>query len=106
MIKFACFECRKVFLKPEGPMKRDPKTQDLSWTPPLYSCPECGESIHFAGQAFRAPRRHAIDQWKKAELLILNGFLFHSHVGPYPKTLSAARQFVKGPRKEKKGWPW
>jgi len=84
-------------------MKGNALTSDLSWTQPVYLCPECGETLHFTGQAFRAPRRHAINQWKKAELLILNGFLFHSHVGPYPKTLSAARQFVKGPQNRKEG---
>src|ERR1700751_2304048 len=94
-MKFACFQCHKVFNKPIGPLQKDIVAGDASWTPPSYRCSECGEPLHFTGETFRPPRRQSIDQWLKAELLIRNGFLFHKNAGPYPETLSEARDFVK-----------
>lgn len=94
-MKFACFDCRKIFNKLEGKVQVDAATNQLSWTPPVYRCDECGARLHFTGAEFRPPRRQAVDQWQKAELLIRNGFLFHKDVGPYPETLSEARKFVK-----------
>ncbi len=73
----------------------DPTSKELSWTPPIYHCSECGAPLYITGDTFRPPSRRAIDQWSKAELLIRRGFLFHKHVGPYPKTLSEAREFVR-----------
>lgn len=94
-MKFACFDCRKIFNKPEGKVQVDAAINQLSWTPPVYRCDERGARLHFTGAEFRPPRRQAVDQWQKAELLIRNGFLFHKDVGPYPETLSEARKFVK-----------
>ena len=93
-MKFACFHCRKVFNKPEGDLSPDVLSRRVAWTPPEYECDECGEQLHFTGAEFRPPSRRSLDQWRKAELLIRSGFLFHKDVGPYPETLSEARAFV------------
>ena len=100
-MKFACFHCCKLFNKPTGEIDPDVLSGRVSWRPPHYECAECGAQLHYTGAEFRPPSRRAIDQWRKAELLIRSGFLFHKDVGPYPKTLSEARAFVaqhKSPR--------
>lgn len=94
-MKFACFNCRKVFNKPIGKIEADVLAGRRSWTPPDYDCAECGTRLLFTGAEFRPPSREARDQWTKAELLIRSGFLFHKDAGPYPGTLSEARVFIK-----------
>src|ERR1051325_2449301 len=94
-MKFACFQCRKVFNRPQGKVTVDTVSKEASLTPPSYRCSECGSSLHITGSEFRPPSRQSLDQWRKAELLIRGGFLFHKHAGPYPKTLSEARLFVR-----------
>ena len=94
-MKFACFQCRKVFNRPQGKVKVDAASKEVSWTPPSYRCSECGSLLHITGSEFRPPSRQLLDQWSKAELLIRRGFLFHKDAGPYPKTLSEARVFVR-----------
>jgi hypothetical protein len=100
-MKFACFHCRKVFNKPMGQISPEVMSRRVAWTPPCYQCDECGEQLHFTGAEFRPPSRQALDQWRKAELLIRSGFLFLKDVGPYPKTLSEARKFVKHQKRSK-----
>ena len=94
-MKFACFQCRKVFNRPQGKVMLDATSKELSWTPPSYRCSECGSPLHMTGSEFRQPSRQSLDQWSKAELLIRRGFLFHKGGGPYPKTLSEARTFIR-----------
>jgi len=69
----------------------------------VCTCAKCGEELHPVGTAFRAPRRENADQWRKVEFLIRNGFHFQRGEGAYPKTLRAARRFVKDERLDIRG---
>lgn len=84
-----------------GKLEPDVLARRSAWTPPSYQCSECGARLHFTGAEFRPPSRRALDQWRNAELLIRSGFVFHKDVGPYPKTLSATREFVKHHKRPK-----
>ena len=100
-MKFACFSCRKVFNKLTGKIEADVVSRHSEWTPPFYQCSECGSQLYFTGEEFRPPTRQALDQWRKAELLIRNGLLFHKDIGPYPKTLSEARKLINNRKRFK-----
>lgn len=85
-----CFECRKVFRKPESEN--------------LWKCPNCAEEMAALNRKFSAPKSTDIKQWKKVKFLVEHGFLFHSiykmkekgvyYKVRYPKTLKEAEQFV------------
>jgi DNA-directed RNA polymerase subunit RPC12/RpoP len=48
--KWVCFDCRKVF------------AQDFERDKPV-TCPDCGQSMTYAGVHFAAPRRNQVKQW-------------------------------------------
>lgn len=112
-IQYACFECRRSFKRPwtPGEQARSAQlSQPLSGRkpakrlpPPAYCCPGCGGGLTFMGRAFRAPRREDLDQWRKVELLVRNGFTFYSSAGRFPETLSEAKRFVRQERKRSLG---
>ena len=87
----ACFECRKVFRKPES---------EASWT-----CPNCANLMVALNRKFSAPKSTDIKQWGKVRFLVEHGFLFHSiyemkekgtyYKVNYPKTLKEAEKFVE-----------
>ncbi len=106
MLRYVCFKCRKGYKKLERrKAQTEPLTPQQPWTPPHFTCPNCGHDLTLAGvdQSFRTPPRSNFDQWRKVELLVRNGFIFSKHSLPYPEkppvTLGEARKFVKGLRK-------
>ncbi len=46
------------------------------------------------GRAFKAPKKTNVKQWRKVELLVRNGLLFHPNYGGRPKTLREAHALV------------
>ncbi len=53
--------------------------------------------MQYMGRSFKAPRRAAVRQWRKVELLIQQGYRFESlGTDPLPGTLRKARDFVRG----------
>src|SRR5262245_1646701 len=85
-VQFACFQCRKIF-KRKVSFKRGETEGKI--------CSQCREPIWFTGTAFKAPRQEEVKQWRKAELLIKNGVLFHSNCGYRPKVLREVAPFLK-----------
>ena len=89
---WACFNCRKAF------------KAWSAWTMPAITehskvvrvCPECAGPLYDLGQDFKPPRKLAVSQWKKIELLFDDGVTFHScgctGPGPRPKTYSEAKR--------------
>lgn len=64
------------------------------------NCPYCGGALRWMGRAFAAPKKSAVDQWKKLEALWIEGFRFHLHRGfpeaePLPAKLSDVADFVR-----------
>lgn len=67
------------------------KNHHVCWTCRLsfkgsYKCPECSSQLTEVGSAFRAPKRHKIDQWNKVKYLYDNGIRFakdrNTQLGP------------------------
>jgi hypothetical protein len=86
-LKWACFHCRKVFKKPGVT------------TLEAYVCPDCKQPMTMTGTAFRAPKMGDLEQWKKAEELIKNGFFFYPTSGHKPKRLADLPEFLASKRK-------
>jgi hypothetical protein len=82
-MKWACFHCRKAFKKP-------PAVSDLE----VYLCPDCKEAMSMMGKAFRPPKKENLEGWKKAEVLVKHGFLFHKNGGARPKRLKDVPEFL------------
>ena len=103
-MQFACFDCRKVYKR----------TIDFDGYEEVQICPQCAEEMFLMGRAFRAPKQNNIKQWKKAELLIKNGFVFSNNALCYYKprlvlnSLKDAENYTEGrkikliPKKRKK----
>jgi hypothetical protein len=81
-LKWACFRCRKVFKKPGVT------------TLEAYVCPDCKQPMTMTGTAFRAPKMDDLEQWKKAEELVKNGFFFYPNAGARPKRLADLPEFL------------
>jgi hypothetical protein len=91
LYQYACFSCRKVFKQ--------------SWSNDQVGanvCPECAKPMSYMGTAFRAPKQENVDQWKKAELLIMAGFHFTKDGGPKPRTLKDVPAFLEAHRLAKR----
>jgi hypothetical protein len=84
--KWACFHCRKSFKKP------------YSSTLDFYVCPDCKQPMTMMGTAFRAPKIGDLEQWKKAEELVKNGFFFYPNAGARPKRLADLPKFLASKR--------
>ena len=92
LIAYACVECRRSFKRPLGGPGEFERT-----------CPHCRATAVAVGRHFKPPRRTSVKQWEKVRFLIEKGFPFHrvyeSKRGgaavPYPRTLEAARDFVR-----------
>jgi DNA-directed RNA polymerase subunit RPC12/RpoP len=82
-MKWACFDCRKTFKMPQS-------MPDLD----LYVCPDCKQPMSMMGKAFRPPKKENLEQWKKAEILVKNGFLFYKNAGARPKRLKDLPEFL------------
>jgi hypothetical protein len=85
--KWACFHCRKSFKKP------------YFTTLEFYVCPDCQQPMTMMGTAFRAPKIDDLEQWKKAEELLKNGFSFYPNAGARPKRLADLPEFLASKRK-------
>lgn len=65
-------------------------------------CPECGQTTICAGPAFKAPRRHNRQQWRKVDLLLSAGIRFFYHERRPPlTTLRIARNYATQYRRAK-----
>jgi hypothetical protein len=84
LFPFACFACRVAFKRP---LPTDESRR--------RKCPQCGGSAVLLSRKFKAPPKGNIAQWEKVRFLVEHGFLFQSVGAPYPRTLRAAREFVK-----------
>ena len=80
-MQFACFNCRKSF-------KQHMWLSQFGKHKPR--CPQCRAHMWAMGRAFKAPRTSNVKQWRKVELLIRNGLLFHPNYGRAPMTLREA----------------
>jgi hypothetical protein len=67
--RYACFNCRKVFKFPSDFRYH---LQDN-----LRKCLECGNGLYAMGLFFRVPPKADKKQWKKVEILALNGYRYH-----------------------------
>lgn len=85
--KYVCFKCRICFHRP--------------FTSGAHQCGTCKGPTTYAGNAFRAPKKNNIREWKKLEILIRGGWTFNRHgSGVVPKTPNDARKSVRyNPRK-------
>jgi ssDNA-binding Zn-finger/Zn-ribbon topoisomerase 1 len=85
LVAHACFECRKSWKLAEEN---------------TAICPDCGNSVHWMGRAFKAPKKSDIEQWKKVEALWRAGFRFLPNTGwrqvePYPDRFRDVEKFVQ-----------
>lgn len=97
--KVVCIDCRKSFSQGTDFKSRR-----------KINCLDCGEQMIFLPHRFRPPKKTNTQEWKTVAFLIKNGFLYQ-HIYkvveainnniiikknrvPYPKTLSAAKEFV------------
>ena len=55
------------------------------------------------GTAFRAPKIDDLEQWKKAEMLVKNGFLFERGYGRRPRRLVEVPNFIASLTKKSVG---
>ena len=85
---YVCLACRHTFRRSGGPLVEK-------------VCPNCRGKAIGLSRKFRAPARADAEQWAKVEILIQHGFRFfpvydeRGQPTPYPKTLRAAREFVR-----------
>lgn len=68
---WACLPCRFTAKHPGG------------WPHPVPAgegprCPHCGEAMIDMGKDFQPPRKGEEKQWRKVELLVAQGYRFHS----------------------------
>jgi hypothetical protein len=71
-VHFACFSCQKAF-KQQGSSNWDSNVPQRP-----FPCPDCKQPMVRLGRYFKAPRRNAIRQWLKIELLYKFGERFES----------------------------
>ena len=64
-----CFDCRKVFKKPDLPYIDELKVKDRKY----YKCPECGNVMQYMGIHFRAPAKDNIKEWDRIYMCIVRG---------------------------------
>jgi len=114
-MQFACFECRKSFKQPLSyhenyaairlsAQKSGKKPQvKVRARSPVHVCPQCGSALFAMGRAFRAPATNNLEQWRKAELLVRQGYMFWPNYRVFPKTLSEAKKFIDTSRRKSKG---
>lgn len=78
--KYVCFKCRICFHRP--------------FNAGVRQCGTCKAPTHYAGNAFRAPRKHNKKQWALLEVLIKDGVRFNHYGGNgvLPTTASEARK--------------
>jgi hypothetical protein len=85
-LKWACFQCSKVFKKPAVS------------TLEAFVCPDCKQPMTMMRTAFRAPKMDDPEQWEKAEKLVKNGFFFYPNAGARPKRLADLPEFLASKR--------
>ncbi len=78
---YACFKCRKSF-------KRASRVEAV------LPCPHCGGPSIGLTRKFKPPRKADVQQWRKVEALVRQGFLFWSLGEPYPETLAEVEAFA------------
>lgn len=84
LVAHACFSCRVSFKKAPSQTKK--------------LCPKCRKPLSVMGRSFKAPRKHATDQWKKVERLWYAGFRFPTNTGNaagYPERLTDVDDFIR-----------
>lgn len=88
--KNVCLDCRKAFNQGTDYNNIRPTT-----------CPECGKLMIQVNQKFRPPKKDDLKNWKIVDLLIRNGFTYHTLYGEnyqqiheYPKSYKEAEDFV------------
>lgn len=100
---YACFSCRKSFKQ----AARSRLQLAADEPAPAIKCPQCAEPMAGMGLDFKAPKKGAIDQWKKVELLFQNGFTFYSCgcCGPgfRPAELAEVQAFIEENRPKSEG---
>lgn len=81
----ACFDCHKSWKLPDDASGK---------------CPECGETLHSMGRAFKVPKKSDSEQWAKVRALWFAGFRFLNHTRrqeaePFPERLREVDDFVR-----------
>ena len=61
LVQNVCFECRKVFKKPEVPYYYEAPIEKQRF----YDCPDCGKKMQYMGDKFRAPAKKDIKEWER-----------------------------------------
>ena len=100
LVAHACFSCRVSF-----------KRSSLDADPAI--CPSCANPLAKMGRSFKAPRKSAIKQWKKVQLLWEAGYRFPTNssapAAEYPKRLADVETFIranpKHPCRLREFWP-
>ena len=100
--KWACFRCRKCF-KQKNALELLHLKCSAQNEKRVVLCPQCRTSMTNMGWDFHVPKQNNREQWKKAELLVQNGFRFHSrccgqsHRGPgfRPRRLRDVKPFLE-----------
>ena len=60
LIQNVCFECRKVFKKPEVPYYFEVKLNERKF----YTCPDCGKEMQYMDKNFKAPPKKDTKKWE------------------------------------------
>ncbi|MEG3182045.1 hypothetical protein [Sphingomonas sp. LT1P40] len=81
----ACFDCQKSWKLPDEAIGK---------------CPECGDTLHSMGRAFKVPKRSDNEQWAKVRALWFAGFRFVNHTRwqeaePFPERLREVDEFIR-----------
>ena len=95
--RYACFICCKAFKRrAEHDLPR--RMQSPGGQPKQVRCPNCRALMHDMGKDFKAPPKENSKQWKKVELLFLNGVTFHDcgcgGPGPMPVNIKEVEAFL------------
>lgn len=90
-MRYACFDCRKSFA-----IKNHTRAETIV-------CPQCGKPMSNMGVNFKAPRQSDKKQWRKVEILRLNGFRFSGYgEGHKPQRLNQVDEFLAKMDKRRK----
>jgi hypothetical protein len=69
LVQNVCFNCRKVFKKPEIPFVYECDAKKRKF----YKCPDCGDDLQYMGPKFRAPSKNNVDEWTRIRVATENG---------------------------------
>ena len=102
--KLACLSCRKSWRK--GIYATMPRSVPSKPRTELLVCPQCRGPLVSMGADFKAPAQSNFRQWRKVELLVKAGILFHvrrftqeegdmAGPGPRPYSLREVEPFIE-----------